>query len=334
MAHPIPATYRTPFLTGPDRELKRSLSVSSGFGVLVLLVVFLVPMQEITVTDVDEVPERLAKLILRKPEPVAAPAPLVAEVEAPALVEETPAVTPEPVPETAPPPTPTPETRRREAPVIAPDAGQAGREQAKAAVSAELATTTAAVSEAVGELREVLGGTRSETRTTARRRSGRAPNRSGNASLASVAAPGAVGAGDGSGSSLAVPSIRITTGAGPGGGGGATDGGSAVGGTRSAYRTDASLMAVVRRYAPGIEYCYDRELESTPGLRGKLTVAITVAASGSVTQAELVGDTVKSAGLATCVLGQIRTWRFPTIEEGVTVFRTPFVFTPPQAGGE
>jgi len=95
------------------------------------------------------------------------------------------------------------------------------------------------------------------------------------------------------------------------------------------YRSNASLLAVIQRYSAGIQYCYGNELKRDPTLRGKLVVAITVAASGEVLEATVVQNTVGSDRLASCALSQIREWRFPAIPQGVTAFQAPFVFTPP-----
>jgi TonB family protein len=101
-------------------------------------------------------------------------------------------------------------------------------------------------------------------------------------------------------------------------------------GAAGSGRTDASLLAVVERYAAGIRFCYDNELKREPRLRGKLVIAITVAASGEVTDARVVEDTVGSAALSACVLGKIRAWTFPRVPAGTTTFQAPFVFTPPR----
>jgi outer membrane biosynthesis protein TonB len=119
-----------------------------------------------------------------------------------------------------------------------------------------------------------------------------------------------------------------------GGIGGGTGPGSGGGGARGAYapgvyRSNASLLAVIQKYSAGIQYCYGNELKRDPALRGKLVVALTVAASGEVLEATIVQDTVRSPRLAACTLSQIREWRFPAIPVGVTAFQAPFVFTPP-----
>ena len=45
---------------------------------------------------------------------------------------------------------------------------------------------------------------------------------------------------------------------------------------------------MIQRYAAGIQYCYGNELKREPSMRGKLIVAITVAASGEVTDVAVV----------------------------------------------
>ena len=143
---------------------------------------------------------------------------------------------------------------------------------------------------------------------------------------------GGVGGGSGTG---------YGTGTGPGrgsGSGGGVGGGQGTGvgdgtgpgnGGAGGYRSNESLLSVVRRYAPGIQFCYDNELKKNPGLRGKLVVAITVLASGEVSDATVVENSLGSNAVSQCVLSQIRGWHFPAIPTGVTSFRAPFVFTPP-----
>ena len=96
------------------------------------------------------------------------------------------------------------------------------------------------------------------------------------------------------------------------------------------YRSNASLLAVIQKYSAGIQFCYSSELKHEPALRGKLVVAITVAASGEVTNATVIQNSTGSPALVACALSQIRDWRFAPIASGVTAFRAPFVFTPPQ----
>jgi TonB family protein len=89
----------------------------------------------------------------------------------------------------------------------------------------------------------------------------------------------------------------------------------------------------VRRYAAGIQFCYDNQLKKRPGLRGKLVVSLVVAADGSVDAAEVVQNDLHDSEVVDCVLTQIRAWRFPPIPKGSVSFKTPFVFTPPEGAG-
>lgn len=119
-------------------------------------------------------------------------------------------------------------------------------------------------------------------------------------------------------------------GAGGSGGGGTGGDGSGGGSAPGVYRSNASLLAVIQKYAAGIQYCYGNELKRQEGLSGKLVVALTVAASGEVVEATIVENTLGSSRLASCALSQIREWKFPAIEKGTTTFQAPFVFTPPR----
>jgi TonB family protein len=144
-----------------------------------------------------------------------------------------------------------------------------------------------------------------------------------------------IGVGNGNGSGYG-PGSGGGTGGGTGGGiGNGVGNGAGAGGRRGGpagpgvYRSNASLLAVIQKYAAGIQYCYGNQLKHDSTLRGKLVVALTVAASGEVLQATVVQNTVGSQALADCALSQIREWRFPPVPEGVTAFQAPFVFTPP-----
>ena len=120
---------------------------------------------------------------------------------------------------------------------------------------------------------------------------------------------------------------------GSGGGGGGGSGSGNSGGSAdlgSDARSNASLLAVVRRYAAGIQFCYENELKRSPGLRGKLVFSLTIDAAGRVTDVRVVEDGLGAGAVAECALAQIRDWSFPAVERGITTFRAPFVFTPPQ----
>lgn len=72
----IPAEYQAPFSLWPDPVFRRALSASGALGFVILLIILLAPERHIVVTQVEQMPERLARLIV-KPKP-AVPPPAVA----------------------------------------------------------------------------------------------------------------------------------------------------------------------------------------------------------------------------------------------------------------
>jgi TonB family protein len=247
--------------------------------------------------------------------------------------------------------------------------GAAGRARAQAEVGAQIASSSKALSSALAGLTSSLGVTSSASGGSVARggRARGIRDASGAADLGHVSATlggGGIGAGAGgdlSGSALKGSLVSIGElaaalgsgggsgggigtgtgsgvgpGTGPGSGGGSGGGtgggygsGTGAGAGPGVYRSNASLLAVIQRYAAGIQYCYGNELKRDPTLRGKLVVALTVAASGEVTEATVVQNTTGSHQLASCALSQIRDWRFPPVPVGATTFQAPFVFTPP-----
>jgi TonB family protein len=277
----------------------------------------------VEITSVDDVPDRFAKLILEEPRKAAAPT--VKLPDPPKVAMETPKEQPKPTP--APPPKVA--TVRRDAPKVAENRGEAGRERAREEV-AQLQEVTKSLDDVLADVTASLASTddgkveRSEP-SRRRTRSGRS------ATVAASAAPG-VSALPTAGSSAAIGGARIDVESLAEAGLPAPE---AVRGDGSAakhgeIRSDADLMATVRKYAPGIQFCYDNELKKQPGLGGKLVVSVTVAADGRVTDATIVKDTVRSAALTGCALAQIQAWKFPRVPEGTVTFQAPFVFTPPE----
>jgi TonB family protein len=224
-------------------------------------------------------------------------------------------------------PEPLPRTRQAEARHLAPDAGQVGRARAVA----ELKGATQALDGALADLNSSLHQSNDGAYTPARGRRGRTV-RSGRADgeLAGIdAGRASSGAANDLGSSVKGSLVAIGAVSSSPVHASGSEGGRSSGSDPGIYRSNAELLAVIQRYAAGIQYCYSSELKRDDSLRGKLVVAMTVAASGKVIDATVVQNTVGSERLAACALAQIREWRFPAIPEGITTFQTPFVFTPP-----
>jgi len=288
------------------------------------------------VTDI----EVLSQADLRPPEPP----PVVEEVEPESQgVEQEVASAPAPAPaprHEAPAPAAAPSQQVASAPPP-PPRGAAGR--------AAAAQVSQAVQDGnlLGDLDQMMGGIKHAA--PAPPGAGKAidvgPSRAARAALSSAAgresgsgAVGAAAAGVGNGSgigsgdlsraSVGVEAIALS-GAGTGGAGGGSDAAGAGSPDGSDTRSTAALMAVVHRYAGGIKYCYDRCLETNPEARGRMVLVITVAPSGTVAKVQVASETVKNEALSSCVLGQVKAWKFPPSTGPAVSFRCPLVFTPP-----
>jgi len=87
-----------------------------------------------------------------------------------------------------------------------------------------------------------------------------------------------------------------------------------------------AIQKVVNAHMAAIQRCYEVQLLKSPGLAGKIVFDWVIATSGSVSSARQVSSSMQSPGVATCILSQIRTWRFPQPVGGSVQVRYPFVF--------
>jgi len=220
--------------------------------------------------------------------------------------------------------------------VVQKPAGSEGRARARADVAEKLAATTRSVETALDDLSSALATANDGQPTPTSRPRGRRALRSGR-SGSDVGGVSTSGVGGGSadlassaidGSLVQIESLSGVTGGGTGEASGATPAEGADGAPGG--RSTASLLAVVRKYAAGIQFCYENELKRQPGLQGKIVVSLTVAPSGQVTDVKIVEDSLRSQALRDCAVGQMRAWKFPPVSDEQISFRAPFVFTPPK----
>lgn len=338
-AQPDIQCYQQPLWGTLDRVSRNCLIAAAAWGVIVITAVFVTPRPVPHEITIDQIPERFARLILEKPKPV----PVVETPVSRTTYEAPPEVAQTPVPETTRPQPAKPRVRpveRRQPPKVAQNKGQQGRSKAEAEVAGNLTEVSGSLDKVLGELNQALPA--SQTEEQPRRKTTRRPRRgvrTGRAStqLAAVSGITDLSQADVEGSSLEGSGISIAaitdleTGESVAGGGslsGSSPGDNASGGGE--IRSSEALLAVVRRYAPGIQFCYENELKKSPGLRGKLVVSLTVEPDGTVSNVVLVEDSLDSAAVSDCVTAQMQGWKFPGVESGTVTFKTPFVFTPPE----
>lgn len=326
MTHDV---YRQPLFSIGDGLFRRCLAAASIAGLGFLIAVLLAPVRDMAVTRVEQLPERFARLIIEKPKPK--PAAAAPETQM-AQQAEPEAAAPEPAPAPEPQPQPQPRARRLEAArERPPDAGVEGRRRAQEA-TATVQQATKAIDKSLAGLSTSLQSTSADDGRPSRRRARTVRAGRSGGDLGAVDATVSTGAADLGGSAVEGTLVAVggLSAAEPAASGSGAEGAAGSGSAPGVYRSTASLLAVVQKYAAGIQYCYGNELKHDPTLAGKLVVAMTVSASGRVTEATVVQNTVRSKSLEACALSQIREWRFPAIEGGATTFQAPFVFTPPR----
>ncbi|MFH0918779.1 MAG: AgmX/PglI C-terminal domain-containing protein [Fibrobacterota bacterium] len=98
----------------------------------------------------------------------------------------------------------------------------------------------------------------------------------------------------------------------------------------SANRNDQTIMAYVKSNMRSIMAEYNRLLKANPSLSGKITVRFTILANGTVTDVEISETTVDDAALQDRILRVVKNWMFPAIaeNEGDITVNFPFVFQP------
>lgn len=91
--------------------------------------------------------------------------------------------------------------------------------------------------------------------------------------------------------------------------------------------TKAEIYEVVKSRERAIAKCYDRVLQTTKGLGGKVVLTWKITASGKVSGAKVRSTTVKNGRVEDCIVRQIQMLKFPEPRGGqVARVNFPFVF--------
>jgi TonB family protein len=87
------------------------------------------------------------------------------------------------------------------------------------------------------------------------------------------------------------------------------------------------VLKVVRLHQNQIRFCYESELNRSPDLAGKVTVAWTIDGTGAVSIAQVAESGLKNESVENCILQRVRSWKFPEPQGGQEVAITfPWVF--------
>jgi hypothetical protein len=288
-----------------DRRFRKSLGSSMAASLAVALLVSMIAIPIAQKSIVNELPERVAKLVRKQQ----SPPPPVAPIEEPILAEEEP---PEPDPEfdEKPPPQDLPESI--EEPVLAETTAPSTKEQVK--TKGILAFRDSFANRANLQPTARLGS-QARVRNAGEDSVGR-PERM----MVSTTAPGSSG-----GINLADYS-RDFGGGGPGMEGvqlsrvassiGGSEGASRpLSGGATAGRTDEEIQIVFDRYKAALYRLYNRELRKDPTLRGQLVLQLTIQPDGSVSLCELHKSNMKAPVLADQVVQRVLTFDFGAKED-------------------
>jgi TonB family protein len=96
--------------------------------------------------------------------------------------------------------------------------------------------------------------------------------------------------------------------------------------TARGQRSAQSVMSVINSQHGRVMYTYNKHLRQDPDLRGKVSVDVTIAANGRVTDVQVIESTIQNADFVRDLLTIVRQLRFPSISEGTLTVNVPFVF--------
>jgi len=86
------------------------------------------------------------------------------------------------------------------------------------------------------------------------------------------------------------------------------------------------IAAVIKRYLPQIEHCYESGLIKKPTLKGKVQVAFQITANGTTKSGRVLETTLKDETTESCILKKITGWKFPNPRGGGVVdVKYPFL---------
>jgi hypothetical protein len=94
---------------------------------------------------------------------------------------------------------------------------------------------------------------------------------------------------------------------------------------------DKSLIdKVIKRNMAQIRYCYQRELNRSPTLSGKIVVKFVISGDGSVSQAKTHSSTMKGGdAVQSCINSRFMRFQFPEPKGGgIVIVKYPFIFAP------
>jgi hypothetical protein len=86
------------------------------------------------------------------------------------------------------------------------------------------------------------------------------------------------------------------------------------------------IIRVVSSRQRSIQYCYEKELQSNPELKGKIVVNWLIGLNGKVMKAWVGSSALKNGSVESCVVNTIKRAKFVKPDGGICQIKFPFVF--------
>src|SRR5262249_364569 len=91
--------------------------------------------------------------------------------------------------------------------------------------------------------------------------------------------------------------------------------------------TPEQVRDVVDHHKSAVEYCYEKELQHKPALKGKVVVTWLIQPDGTTASVQILSSALKDAEVEDCLKRQIARWQFPAApNQRPTTAQFPFVF--------
>lgn len=87
------------------------------------------------------------------------------------------------------------------------------------------------------------------------------------------------------------------------------------------------IKGTIQQNQGQVRACYERELKTSPTMRGKVVVGWTIGADGKVRSPKVVSNTTGNREMLPCIRRSIKSWRFPKAQSPQDI-EYPFVFKP------
>jgi protein TonB len=314
---PFYREYELPWTSksGQERKFRRLLALVFAITFVLGIIWPFIPTPEPDPYDIEEIPPRLAKLLLQeRPPPPPPPKPKEPEAEEPEPIEE-----PEQVVEKEPEPQPEPEP---EPPPI--DHEKVARERAQAALmpfAEDLAALADSdVLEKVADSRPLTSSVGQAVRSERSMITSKAGTASGGINTAGMSRnTGGTGLSGRSTTEISSPVAGLGQNAG---------GARRTGTSGRASRSREEIELVFDKNKGAIFALYNRALRQDPTLEGKLVLRLTIAPSGEVTFCEVVSSELGDEDLERKLVQRVKLFRFEARDVEPITTTKPIDFFP------